>query len=406
MISNVELGKFIMSPKQREMIRESKARYNIFDGAASSGKTLGTFYLLPKRIRQFKDEKGHCILSGKTERTVYRNIILSLQELYGEKYVSNINHRREAYIFGQRFFVVGANDEKSVSKIQGMTVKYAYNDEVALYPQSYFEMLKSRLRTVGALCDSTCNPESPYHWFKRTIIDNDGINKRRINFCLDDGKYFLPSEYIGNIKKEYTGVYYKRYVEGEWAIAEGAIYDMWDDEKNVISELDIEADYYITSIDYATSSVCTFELFAVSGEQVRMVKQYYYDAQKTMRQKTDVEYRDDYAKFVTGYEIEYGYIDPSASSLRLELRNSGFNYFRSAKNDVGDGIKLVQRKIRDLSYKILKDCKEAIREKGSYGWCPKAQSKGLDEPIKKDDHSSDAERYALYTHFRRHGWRQ
>ena len=65
MISNVELRKFIMSPKQREMIRESKARYNIFDGAASSGKTLGTFYLLPKRIRQFKDEKGHCILSGK-----------------------------------------------------------------------------------------------------------------------------------------------------------------------------------------------------------------------------------------------------------------------------------------------------------------------------------------------------
>lgn len=131
MTSKEETAKFILSPKQREMIRESDGRYNIFDGAVSSGKTQGTFYLLPKRIRHFRDINGHCILTGKTERTVYRNIILPLQELYGEKYVSNINHRGEAYIFGQRFFVIGANDEKSISKIQGMTIKYAYNDEAA-----------------------------------------------------------------------------------------------------------------------------------------------------------------------------------------------------------------------------------------------------------------------------------
>lgn len=273
-----------------------------------------------------------------------------------------------------------------------------------MYPQAYFEMLKSRLRSPGAMCDNTCNPESPYHWFKRTIIDNDGINKRRINFCLDDGKYFLPKEYIENIKKEYTGVYYKRYVEGEWAIAEGAIYDMWSEERNVIDELDIEPNYYLTSIDYGTSSVCTFELFAVNGGQIRMIKQYYYDAQKARRQKTDAQYKDDYADFVNGYEIEYGYIDPSASSLKLELRNSGFNYFRSAKNDVVDGIKTVQKKIGDGSYKILRSCKEVIREKSSYSWDKKAQERGEDEPIKRDDHSSDAERYAIHTHYRRARW--
>jgi phage terminase large subunit len=142
-------------------------------------------------------------------------------------------------------------------------------------------------------------------------------------------------------------------------------------------------------------------LFAVKGNQVRAVKQYYYDAVKSGRQKTDDEYVRDYADFVNGYDVQYGYIDPSASSLKLELRTKGFGYFRSADNDVISGIKTVSKFIARLNYKVMKCCKELIREKSSYAWDRKAQKLGIDAPIKQDDHSSDAERYGIHSHLRR-----
>jgi PBSX family phage terminase large subunit len=396
------MNDFILSAKQAEMLKFANARINIFDGAVRTGKTQGGFYLLPKRIKQFKDTKGYFTLSGKTEKTIVRNVIMPLQELYGKEFISDINYKKgECYMFGERFLVLPANDIQSASKIQGMTIKYGFNDEAALYPETFFKQFQARLSAPGAMCDNFLNPESPYHYFKRDIIDNPNIDKFRINFVLDDGAEFLDPTYMENLKKEYSGVYKKRYIDGQWAIAEGSIYDMWLDSENIIEELDFIPEYYFTAIDYATASVCTFILFAVKGDEVRAIKQYYYDAVKTGRQKTDSQYVTDYSDFVSGYEVRYGYIDPSASSLKLELRTSGFGYFRSASNEVLDGIKTVQKFISKRKYKVLSCCKELIREKYSYAWDKKAQILGEDAPIKQDDHSSDAERYGLHSHLRR-----
>jgi len=394
--------KFIMSPKQAKMLTEANARCNIFDGAVRSGKSKGGFFLLPKRIKQFKGVEGFCTLCGKTEKTIVRNTIMPLQEMYGHQYVSDLNYKTgECYIFGQRFLALPANDEKSASKAQGLTIKYSFNDEAALYPENFHKQLQARLSAPGAMSDNFLNPESPYHYFKQDFIDNPNIQKYRLTFTLDDGKCFLSPEFIENLKREYSGVYKKRYIDGLWAIAEGSIYDMWSDEINIIEELDFIPEYYFTSIDYATASVCTFILFAVKGNQVRAVKQYYYDAVKSGRQKTDDEYVRDYADFTNGFDVQYGYIDPSASSLKLELRTKSFGYFRSADNDVLSGIKTVSKFIARGNYKVLSCCKELIREKSSYAWDKKAQKLGIDAPIKQDDHSSDAERYGIHSHLRR-----
>jgi PBSX family phage terminase large subunit len=328
--------------------------------------------------------------------------------MFGVNYVSTPNFRGETYIFGQRFFIVGANDEKATDKIRGMTLKYSYCDEATLYCQNYFEMLKSRLSAPGAMCDCTMNADSPYHWFKTTVIDNDKIDKTRINFKLDDGAPFLDKTYIENLKKEYSGVYYKRYVDGEWQIAEGVIYDMFDFEENVFSDdqVPFKIDYYITAGDYGTSSVCTFGIFAVNEQEKKfaLVKQYYYDAKVKGRQKTDEEYLKDYAEFTNGYNIQYGYLDPSASSMLLTLRRySGFTYMRSAKNDVINGIRTLANMISSKKYYISSRCKEALREMSSYCWDANAQKVGEDKPLKKDDHSSDMQRYAVYTHLNRLG---
>ena len=103
-VLKIKMNNFIMSPKQAEMFKYANARCNIFDGAVRSGKSQGGFFLLPKRVKQFKDTKGYFTLCGKTEKTIVRNTIIPLQELYGTQYISDLNYKKgEVYIFGERF---------------------------------------------------------------------------------------------------------------------------------------------------------------------------------------------------------------------------------------------------------------------------------------------------------------
>jgi hypothetical protein len=39
-------------------------------------------------------------------------------------------------------------------------------DEISLMPQSFFQMLLSRMSPEGARLYGTTNPDSPYHWLK------------------------------------------------------------------------------------------------------------------------------------------------------------------------------------------------------------------------------------------------
>jgi hypothetical protein len=45
------------------------------------------------------------------------------------------------------------------------------------------------------------------------------------------------------------------------------------------------------------------------------------------------------------------------------------------------------------------NCTESLKEFNNYLWDSKASQRGEDKPIKMNDHSMDAQRYALYTHF-------
>src|SRR3989339_640528 len=225
----------IYSPKQANVLLNANSRWNILHGAVRSGKTHISYDLILKRIIELPD--GPRWLIGKTERTLKRNVLDPMRERYGSKYVSNIYGTGECKIFGKRFYVAGANDERSVQKIQGAGMVYAYGDEITTWPRSFFEMLKSRLDKPNAKFDGTCNPEGPYHWLKTDVIDKKGVlDVKDFHFELDDGKYFLSPEFIENLKKEYTGVWYKRYIQGLWVLAEGAIYDMWDDVIHVIDK--------------------------------------------------------------------------------------------------------------------------------------------------------------------------
>ena len=382
------------SQKQRAVLREASARWNIMSGAVRSGKTHGSYYLLPMRVKH--QGKGDFLLIGKTERTLKRNVLNPMRNLFGEGLISHVYGDGEIKLFGRHAYIVGANDERAVTKIQGMGIVYGYGDEVPTWPESFFEMLKSRLSEPGAKFDGTCNPESPYHWLKE-FIDTAG-NLRHWHFHIDDNP-FLDRDFVESLKSEYTGLWYKRYIEGLWVLAEGVIYDMWDEGKHVVDELPEARDYYV-SIDYGTGNPTAFGLYGVAGSAWK-VKEYFYDHTKHGRQKTDSEFSEDLKKFLGGITPKQIIVDPSALSFKTQLKKDGFLNVKDADNSVIDGIRTQATMLQTGKYKVHRSCRETIREYSGYVWDTKAQAKGEDKPMKQNDHTKDEERYFLHTIFGR-----
>ncbi len=387
-----------VSDKQLDVLEYSDSRWNISSGAVRSGKTVGGFLLLP--IRMTTLPPGNCLLIGKTERTLKRNILNPLREIYGRRRVSFPFGDGEIKLFGRHCYIVGANDERAVTKIQGMGLVYAYGDEVTTWPESFFDMLKSRLSEPGAMFDGSCNPEGPYHWLKSGFLDKaDDYGIRHFEFKLDDNP-FLSKDFVEALKKEYTGVWYDRYIDGKWVLADGIIYDMFDEQIHVIDRVPERIRHYYVAADYGTTNPTAFGLYGlgVSGT-VYKVKEYYWDPSVRGRQKTDSDFSAAMGAFLGNVVPRAIIVDPSAESFQLQLKRDRFRNVMNANNSVLDGIRTQGRMLSTGRYKILSRCKQTIADYGAYVWDSKAQERGDDKPVEKFDHTKDEERYLLHTLF-------
>jgi PBSX family phage terminase large subunit len=306
----------------------------------------------------------------------------------------------ETRLYGRPIYFVGAHDEGAVRRIQGSTLAIAYVDEATCIPQPFWKMLLSRLSISGAQLLATCNPEGPAHWLKKDFIDRvTDLDLIFWNFTLDDNPS-LDSSFKENLKKEYSGMWYKRYILGEWAVAQGLIYDSYDND-NLYTHPAMSPSYYIVGIDYGTSNATAAVLCAVTPNrwpQLRIEQEYYYDSAKKGKSKTDAELADDIYDFVKHRNVSAIYVDPSAASFKIELRNKNLPVL-DANNDVLNGIKIVAKFISNKNLVFHQSCKNLIECIQTYSWCPKAADRGEDKPLKEKEHIADALRYACYSAF-------
>jgi PBSX family phage terminase large subunit len=389
-----------LSPKQIKSLAECTARINIWCGAVRSGKSFISLWALIDMCHSAPE--GNLVIIGKTNDTIKRNIIDEILNFPGIKayYYSG---KRELHLEGRIIYCIGANDERSEGKIRGMSLSGAYLDEATLIPESFFKMLLSRLSRPGARLLATTNPDSPFHWLKKDFIDRqDELNLKVFNFTMDDNPS-LTDTYINDLKREYKGLWYKRFINGEWCLAEGSVFDFFDEQANVIFEPPSYAKYYVVGIDYGTTNPCAFTLLGFNDDahpKIWVQKEYYYDSAKEGRQKTDSEYADDFFEFLSDYPIKAIYIDPSAASFKLELRRRQANLsIRDANNDVLNGIRIMSLRLVTGDFKICRACPNLIKEMQSYVWDSKASKRGEDKPMKAFDHCIDSCRYALVTHW-------
>jgi PBSX family phage terminase large subunit len=387
-----------LSDKQIIALKECNARINVLEGAVRSGKSHIANLIFLEELRS--GPKGEYLISGKNEGTIRRNIITPMNQMTG----GIIRYNRtlgEFTIFDKKVYVVGANDERAEGKIRGVTLAGALIDEVTLLPESFFKMATSRLSIEHSKMICTTNPDGPYHWLKTDYIDRAGeINLKNFNFKLDDNP-FLPKSYVNDLKKEYKGLWYKRFIEGLWVLAEGAIYDFFDNKLHTFRQPRTYAKQFLLGIDYGTTNAFAAVLVGFNDEAhpaLWVEKEYYWDSKEKGFQKTDSEYALDLEKHFEGYPINLIYLDPSAASFEQELKRRK-KPVKQANNDVIDGIRFVGSLIAQGDLMIVDKCKNLIKEIESYVWDSKSVRLGEDKPLKQRDHAVDAMRYVLYSHF-------
>lgn len=384
------------SRQQIESILDSNARMNIWVGSVRSGKTWASNCRIAKEIKD--GPAGDAMLIGTSREALQRNVVRPLCRFLGTAPPADKSPRM--VLFQRVVHLLGAPDERAQARITGSTLSMAGIDEGTLMPYGLFKMLQSRLSEKDAKLFITTNPASPSHWLKKEIIDNKELDVKVFNFSLLDNPSLDPT-FVENIKKEYTGIWYKRYILGQWTVAEGAVFEFFDDDLHVISHPPTRAREYIIGVDYGTTNPCVFVLIGIDNAAFPNMwceKEYVYDSSKTTRQKTDSEYAEDLRDFCEGYNVSSIYVDPSAASFKLECRKAGISNIFEAQNDVHNGIRFQTQHLQNGSYKICSNCTRTIEEYGNYVWDMKAAEQGIERPLKRNDHTKDAERYALYTH--------
>lgn len=389
-----------LSPKQKEAFNNSNARLNFLIGSVRSGKTFASLLRWLKYIQEAPE--GNFVMIGKSATTIKRNLVDEICNLISvdARYYSGKN---ELVIWNKKIYLVGGSDERSEQRIRGASFAGAYVDECSLIPASLFKMLLSRLSIPNAKCFITTNTDSPFHWLKIEYLDRaDELDLKTFEFTLEDNPS-LTQTFKDNLRQEYQGLWYKRYIEGKWCLAEGTVYDFFDEKIHVIDFPPAASRYYVCGIDYGTTNACAFLLIGYDPNNfpnIWIEDEYYYDSRKEFRQKTDSEYAEDLKKFLGYRNVKAIYIDPSAASFKAELIKQGVQNIQDANNDVLDGIRFTAKLMANGTLKICKSCKNLVKEIGSYVWDEKSIKLGIDKPLKVRDHCCDVLRYVCFTHFK------
>ena len=401
----------------------------IAGGAIRSGKTVSmSLSFAMWAMSTFNGQ--NFAMCGKTIGSFRRNVLFWLKLMLKSRGYSVIDRRADNLIIIRKsdtenyFYIFGGKDERSQDLIQGITLAGVFFDEVALMPESFVNQATGRCSVEGSKFWFNCNPDGPYHWFKVNWIDKSTgyLGKERVeqirkkaaeeekdpglkeilylHFTMDDN-LSLSEEIKARYRSMYIGVFFKRYILGLWAAAEGVIYDMFDPEKHVKNikeffQILVNGNRYV-SCDYGTQNATVFLLWnkGIDGKWY-CIREYYYSGRDKGKQKTDAEYADDLKKWLDGTRIKAMIVDPSAASFIAELRKRGYKVIK-ANNDVLDGIRLVGMLLNLEMLIFSSSCTETIKEFASYIWDDKAAEHGEDKPVKQHDHGCDAVRYFVST---------
>lgn len=378
-----------LSDKQQTFLDNCDHRWNVKTGATGSGKTwLDYAYVIPQRLMALRGE-GAVVILGNTQGTANRNILEPMREIWGEQLVGTIGSDNAARLFGRKCYVMGADNRKHVARIQGMTIEYAYGDEVTTWAEGVFQMLKSRLRCAHSHFDGTCNPDAPQHWFKK-FLDSDADIYCQASTIFDNP--FLPPEFVENLCKEYAGtVYYNRFILGQWVAAEGVIYRLFADhpERFVVDDLPNQRiRHAVIGVDFGGgTSAHAFCCMGFTTAGALVVLDEYREKAALDPNKLAQDFVDFVRRCQARWLVTDVWCDSAEQTLINGLRSAaaasglGVNIGNAQKRPINDRIRATCILMGAGRFYVARNCVNTIDALSSALW----DSKKLTEDVRLDD---------------------
>jgi PBSX family phage terminase large subunit len=389
-------------PKQAEFIA-SQAREVLYSGAFGSGKTRATCMKLVLRASR----RGACeALVRKHLVTLKATSLRTLLEPEGSlppvlpagTYEHNKSEKIIRIHGGGQILYFGLDDagERTNTKRGSYNLSGVGIDQAEELTESDYIMLRGRIRaTVEGMPNQiygACNPDSDEHHLAKRF----GFNKTRkaapgthaIQTASADN-FLLPADYLADLNT-LTGIFYRRYVLGEWCAADGAIYETFTRDAFVCERDGVPWVETICGVDWGMRNPTALLVVRKDEQGGLHVQDEFY--RPGLLEPEIVEVAKD---FRTRYAVTSFAVDPSALALRETMSRAGLLVIE-ANNDVLGGISRVSKRFvvdgtgRPL-LTISPSCIQLIRELGLYCW----DGKKKDKPKKENDHAADALRYGV-----------
>lgn len=363
----------------------------------------------------------HASLTASTLRTFDTTIIPDELASGKVKWFGGSGRKPPAYMYPNgSVILVGGMDQPG--KFLSMDLDKVLVDEANQVSLTAFETLMTRMRGKGGTYKQiilSTNPDHPAHWIKERA---DAGNLPLLTSVHTDNPYLYNRDgslteagqnYI-KVLRSLTGIRRARYYEGRWLASEGQVYDDWNEQLNLVDPFEVPADYRsFWTVDFGYSNSFVFQVWRVDHDG-RM-----YLTHEIARRQRLVE---DHARDILELMKANGWKRPEAivcdhdSEDRATLeRHLGMPTI-PARKAVTRGVQLTQARIRpagDGKSRLMvfrnatlntdplaatdKRPRGFAAEIGGYVWAMERGADGIPKemPLKKDDHSMDAGRYAV-----------
>ncbi len=403
----------MFSEKQLKILQFPYTEYNslIGDGAVRTGKTMvmGVSFI-SWSMNTFNGKNfGIC---GKTVKSTERNVIKELmkikylRETYDMVYSSsnNLLTIKRGNITNY-YYVFGGKDESSYQLIQGITLAGILVDEVALQPRSFVEQAIARCSVQGSKKFFNCNPESPEHWFLKEWIEQAEEKKAlRIHFDLDNNPA-LSEETKEEYRRSYTGVFYKRYILGQWVRAEGLIYDKFADEPDKYIYDEVPKNLMAINIGVDFGGTNSKHTFVCTGFTNRFEDVIVLEDKKIETNVSPAELDKLYVEFVKMCYDKYkkpitSYPDSAEQvlirGLKIASQKAGLvnQIFNAKKREIKDRILLVQKLMAQGRFHLMRRCLNVRKALENAVWDDKHADTRLDDGTTDID-TIDAMEYSI-----------
>lgn len=288
--------------------------------------------------------------------------------------------------------------EQGRAAFQARSIGGAWFDEQ--FPQDVFLETFARTRDYNSplwftltpispdvfLQDRYDNPPDGWEWFSLDLEDN---RKSRGGHVSDE----WVDAFIAEVPEDFRDVR----IRGKFAGFQGAVYKTLRRELHTCRPMALQElgrGTIICAIDFGFNNPFVCLWIHISPDDIWTIFDEYYQARKFLEDHVN-------AIKSRGIEAAKYWADPEAAQDRAELARLGIPT-ATARKDVRLGIEAVQRRLMIQAngfprLRICSNCKNTVREMFAYKWEENstARKEAGDDPVKKNDHTCDAARYAV-----------